>query len=53
MTQNMMKDIEPGATLTCTGIYALSDESTVTVEVTVLFNMKDNEKITKTFDIAK
>ena len=49
---NALKDIKPGATITCTHIFVLSDTSPVTVEASELISFSD-DMLTKTFDIAE
>ncbi len=49
---NTLKEIKPGATITCTKIFVLSDTSPVTVEASELLSFSD-DMLTKTFDIAE
>ena len=48
---NSMKDIKPGVTLTCTSCYALSDSSSVEIEVSEIFSF-DDSCLSKTFNIG-
>jgi len=49
---NSLKDIKPGATITCTHIFVLSDTSAVIVEASELISFSD-DMLTKTFDISE
>lgn len=49
---NSLKDIKTGATITCTDIFVLSDNSPVEVEASELISFSD-DVLTKTFDIAE
>lgn len=51
-TSSILNEVKPGASAPCTQVYALSDQSDVTVEVEELMSLSDELLASKVFTVA-